>query len=151
MSTPQTAPTPEPQVAADTRDPNQYRLHGHGVEVTYYPTGAGPLTVDGALILTYQDAQRSLEFRGQQAQVVAVADLGTCVTVTIQMRPDADRTTATLLIPTVVLPAGQPSTVHTELITTVHDSTFSGLGDPQRDHYTVTRLTGEASQVILPQ
>jgi hypothetical protein len=72
------------------------------------------------------------------------------VTVTLQTTVDADWKTATLLIPTVVLAAGQPTMVHTELITTVHNSTLTGLGHPQRDHYTVTRLIGEASRGALP-
>jgi hypothetical protein len=63
---------------------------------------------------------------------------------------DADWTTATLLIPTTVLAAGQPATVQTELITTVHNGPLSGIGQPQRDHYTVTPLTGQASQGALP-
>jgi hypothetical protein len=38
----------------------------------------------------------------------------------------------------------------TELIRTVHTSTFAGIGHPQRDHYTVTSLTGQASRGSLP-
>ena len=159
MSTPETAPTPPLPVVDDSRLPNQYHLSGDSIQITYYPTGAGSVIADGPIILAYQDAHGSLVFRGKQVQAVPVADLGTFVTVTIQTRPDADRTTATLLIPTVVLAAGQPTMVHTELITTVHDSTLTGIGDPQRDHYpastqrdhyTVTELTGEASQGPLP-
>jgi hypothetical protein len=155
MSTAQSVPTAAPAApgpVSDTGSPNQYHLHGHGdgVQISYYPTGAGPLTADGPIILAYQDVHRSLTFRGKQAQVVPVANLGTCVTVTLPTTVDADWKTATLLIPTVVLAAGQPTTVHTELITTVHNSTLTGLGHPQRDHYTVTRLIGEASRGTLP-
>jgi hypothetical protein len=32
----------------------------------------------------------------------------------------------------------------------VHTSTFAGIGHPQRDHYTVTSLTGQASRGSLP-
>jgi hypothetical protein len=150
MSTPRSVSTAAPEAVSDTSSPNQYHMDGHGVRISYYPTGAGPLTVDGPIILAYQDVHRSLTFRGKQAQAVPVANLGTCVTVTLQKTVDADWTTATLLIPTVVLAPGQPTTVQTELITTVHNGTLSGIGHPQRDHYTVTPLTGEASHAPLP-
>jgi hypothetical protein len=76
--------------------------------------------------------------------------LGTCVTVTLKIIPDVDLRTATLLIPTVVLGAQTSAPVHTELIRTVHASTFAEIGHPQRDHYTVTSLTGQASRGPLP-
>ena len=117
MSAPPTAPAAPPEAAATTGSPNQYHLRGHGVRSSYYPAGAGPLTVDGRVILTYQDAHRSLVFRCEQAHVVDVPELGTCVTVTLDVTPDAGSTTATLLIPTVVLPAGGSTTAETELIT----------------------------------
>lgn len=147
MAAPQTA-----QVAANALpgSPNQYHLSGNGVRVSYFPGGAGPLTTDGPLILTYQDAHRTLAFRGEQARVVDVPELGTTVTVTLDLTIDAGSITATLLIPTVVLPPGGSTTVQTDLITTSHLFFLTGLGPAQRDHYTVTPLTGEASQHPLP-
>jgi hypothetical protein len=51
-----------------------------------------------------------------------------------------------------VLAAGQPAAVQTELITAVHDNpALTGFGPPQRDNYTVTPLTGQASNAPLPQ
>jgi hypothetical protein len=150
MTTSQTAPSAPPQPSAGTGAPNQYHLHGHGVRISYYPGGAGPVTADGPIILTYQDPHRSKVFRGQQAHAVEVADLGTCVTVTLQLTVDVGSITATLLIPTVVLPAEGSTTVETELITTNHQLFFTGIGHPQRDHYTVTPLTGQASHHPLP-
>jgi len=148
MSAPQTAPTPH---QAAPGSPNQYHLHGGGVRIGYYPEGAGPLTVDGPIILTYQDPNRTLVFRGEQAQVVDVPELGTCVTVTLHLTVDAGSTTATLLIPTVVLPPSGSATVQTELITTNHQFFLTGLGHPQRDSYAVTPLTGLANLHPLPQ
>jgi hypothetical protein len=55
-----------------------------------------------------------------------------------------------VLIPTVVLGGQTSAPVHTELIRTVHTSTFAEIGHPQRDHYTVTSLTGQASRGPLP-
>jgi hypothetical protein len=155
MSAPQSVSSATPQAVTGTSSPNQYHLHGshllgHSIRISYYPDGAGLLTPDGPIILAYQDAHRSLIFRGKAAQVAPVADFGTCVTVTLQKPIDADWTTATLLVPNVVLAAGQSTTVQTELITTVHNGALSGFGHPQRDHYTVTPLTGEASEGPLP-
>jgi hypothetical protein len=155
MTTLQTVSRAAPEGISGTSSPNQFHLHGshmlgQSIRISYYPDGAGPLTPDGPIILAYQDAHRSLIFRGKAAQVVPVADLGTCVTVTLQKPIDADWTTATLLVPNVVLAAGQPTTVQTDLITTVHNGALSGFGHPQRDHYTVTSLTGEAGQGPLP-
>lgn len=155
MSTPQSVSNAAPEAVGVTSSPNQYHLHssyplGQSIRISYFPDGAGPLTVDGPIILTYQDGHRSLVFRGKQARVVPVADLGTCVSVTLELTVDVGSTTATLLIPTVVLAAGQPTSVQTELITTVHQSFLGGIGHPQRDHYTVTALTGEASRGPLP-
>jgi hypothetical protein len=58
MSTSQQVSTAAPQAVSITNSPNQYQLHSHedGVQITYYPTGAGPLTKDGPIILAYQDA-----------------------------------------------------------------------------------------------
>ena len=52
--------------------------------------------------------------------------------------------------PTVVLGGAQSAAVHTLLITTMHASALTGLGDPQRDTYTVTHLVGSANNEILP-
>jgi len=144
MSTPQSAPTAPPGAARNV-SPNQYHLRGYSIQISYYPDGEGPLTTEGPVILTYSDGHQSIAFRGKQADVVPVANLGTCVTVTLQLTPDLGSTTATLLVPTVVLVPGQSTTIQTELITTVHPLFITGLGPPQRDNYTVIPLTGEAS------
>jgi hypothetical protein len=151
-----TAPGTASRAAATpaVNSPNQYHLSGHGVHVSYYPGGIGPVTVDGPIILTYQDAQRSTTFRGVTASVTDVANLGTIVTVKFEpllvSGGSITTTTAALLIPAVVLPAGASTTVHTELITGTHLST-TGPGPAQRDHYAVTALTGEASHHPLPE
>jgi hypothetical protein len=151
MSAPQSVPASTASTGFDSGEPNQYHLHSEsGVQISYYPGGAGPLTVESAVILSYNDGTRSLTFRGKQARVVHVPDLGTCVSVTIETTIDTGSATATILIPTVVLPPGQSTEIETDLIATVHDLFLSGLGRPQRDHYTVVALTGEASYGPLP-
>jgi hypothetical protein len=130
--------------------PNAYHLRGEGIRVSYFPTGEGPLTVDGPVKLVYQDHQRTQTFRTHDVTVADVPSLGSLVTVVLHMTPDLGSTTATLVVPTVILGGAQSAAVHTLLITTMHASTLTGLGDPQRDTYTVTHLTGSANNEILP-
>jgi hypothetical protein len=106
--------------------------------------------VDGPVKLVYQDHHRTLTFRAHDVTVADVPTLGTLVTVVLHMTPDLGSTTATLVVPTVVLGGAQSAPVHTLLITTMHASTLTGLGDPQRDTYTVTHLAGSARNEILP-
>ena len=157
MPTPQPVSNAAPEAVSATSSPNQFHLHGshlygHSIRISYYPDGfqPGPVTPDGAIILAYQDAHQTLTFHKNQTEVVPVAGLGTCVTAVIRRSLDADSITATLLVPTVAVAAGQPATLQSELITTVHHGPDSGFGDPQRDHYTVTALTGQASRAPLP-
>jgi hypothetical protein len=150
MTTLETAPAAVAIEGLNSGSPNQYHLSGHGVHVSYYPGGAGPLTAEGPVILTYQDAHQTLVFRGEQAQVVEVPDLGTTVTVTLHRTIDAGSVSATLLIPTVILPASGSTTVQTDLINTSHQFFVTGLGHPQRDHYTAIPLSGQATHHALP-
>jgi hypothetical protein len=150
MTTLETAPAAHVVQDASSGSPNQYHLSGHGVHVSYYPGGAGPLTAEGPVILTYQDAHQTLVFRGEQAQVVEVPDLGTTVTVILHRTIDAGSVSATLLIPTVILPASGSTTVQVDLINTSHQFFVTGLGHPQRDHYTVIPLSGQAAHHALP-
>ena len=145
-----TTPAPAAPEQAHSSTPNVYHLHGRGTQITYYPDGAGPLTTDGAVTLVYQDTHTTKTFRAKEVSTDDVAGLGTAVTVILQTTVDVGSTTATLLIPSVVLAGAQSVPVHTVLITTVHSSPFSGIGHPQRDVYTTTGLQGSASAVFLP-
>lgn len=130
--------------------PDVYHLHGRGMQITYYPDGSGPPTADGPVTVVYQDTHATKTFRAKQVTVTEVAEVGTLVSVVLQVTVDVGSTTATLLIPSVVLAGAQSVPVHTVLITTVHSTPFSGIGHPQRDVYTTTKLAGSASSVILP-
>ena len=149
MTTTQPAPNAAPATVGQTGAPNQFHLHGHGIQVTYYPEGAGPPTADGPVVLVYQDASHVATYRRSQVHVVAVNGLGTCVTVTLKVIADLGTRSATLLVPSVVL-NGSAAAVHTELINNMHATPFTGIGHPQRDTYTVVSLTGQASVGILP-
>jgi hypothetical protein len=126
-----------------------YRLSGDGVHITYFPTGEGPLTTEGPVMLVYQDLHQARTFRAAEVTVDDVANLGVVVTAALWNVPDLGLTTVSLLIPTVELGVAHSVPVETLLITTLHSSTLFGAGPPQRDSYTVTKLSGTASTEIL--
>lgn len=139
--------------STEATTPNQYHLHDHGISVSYFPEGAGPIVEGrGPLRFTYQDSFRSLAFYGDEVRTVDVPDLGTIVSVTIVQTVDTGSTSASLLVPIVVLPAppSSPISIQTDLITTIHRFFVTAIGHPQREVYSVTALTGVASAGILP-
>ncbi|MCV7349390.1 hypothetical protein [Mycobacterium parmense] len=140
-------PEDGPEDGEDIGVPNQYQLRGNGVRITYFPTGAGPLTHDGRIILIYQDSHRSLVFRGAQVQTVVVADFGTCVTATLERTLEIESVAVTLLIPTVFLADGGSTSIRTVLVTTVHTP---GVIGRQRENHTVVALAGKAWSGPLP-
>ena len=150
MPTPQPVPSIVAEASGDDGSPNQYHLRGNGVRISYFPHGAGPLTADGPIMLVYQDSDRSLTLRGEQADVVVVANFGTCVTITLETTFAPEPTTAMLLVPGVVLTPGRSARIKTALIVALHSLALSGDGRPQRDIYRVLTLIGEASQGPLP-
>ena len=147
MTSPQSTSAAPAAVAA----PNQYHLHGGGITVSYYPEGFGPIPATGPITFIYQDTHVALSFPASEVRTVAVEDLGTLVSVTLKRTVDVGSTSFSLLIPRVnVVPRGAPVAITTEGITTVHRTPFLPPGHAQLDTYTVTRLTGTASDGILP-
>jgi hypothetical protein len=132
--------------------PNQYHLRGANIAVTYFPQGAGPEDRDrGPLRLIYQDQSRSQAFFGDEVRTVDVPDLGAIASVTVDRTTDFGNTTFSLLLPVVVLPDHPNASAHidTQGITTIHPGVF-GIGQPQRDLYTVAPLSGTASNGPVP-
>ena len=128
--------------------PNHYQLSGGGISITYLPVGAG-----GLAHLQYQDAQRTLNFSGNQIRTVEVPDIGTVVSVTLTITVDSGSTTFSVLIPRVTLQSATGSSAHirTDGITTVHRfSLVPAFNLGQDELYTVTPLRGTASSVIIP-
>ena len=125
-----------------------FELSGHGIDITFMPVGAG-----GLAHFTYQDAQRSLAFTGDQIRSVPIGDLGTVVSVTLVLTPDSGSTTFSVLIPHVNLDSqrGASAPVHTDGITTHHRfSLVPQLLRGQLERYHVTPMHGTASSVIIP-
>ena len=150
---PSVASAPQPPVGAPQplpsfAQPDLFELTGHGIDVRYLPVGVG-----GLPHLSYHDAQRSLQFVGDQIRTVAVADLGTMVSVTLVLTPDSGSTTFSVLLPHVNLDnqRGSSATVHTDGITTHHRfSLVPQLLRGQLERYHVTPLHGTASLVLIP-
>ena len=112
-----------------------------GLQVSYSVAGPNLHYHQGAVVK---------DFTGNQIRVAEVPDLGTLVSVTIQMMVDSGSTTFTLLLPIVNLPASPalPAAVPvtTGGVTTLHRfSTVLALQNGQQETYTVTPLQGTAS------
>jgi hypothetical protein len=147
-TTNQTQTAPSAQPAAQTATPDLWELYGDGISIVYHPVFVGGLPA-----LTYQDAHRTLHFRGNELRKVEVPDLGTVISFTLVMTVDTGSTTFSLLLPRVNLPnhIGASTHISTEGITTVHRlSPVPAANLGQRDLYTCTPLHGTASLVIIP-
>ena len=125
--------------------PNLYQLHGRHLNIIYATSG-----IDGKPHFSYHDTHHTLQFSGDQIRTVDT-EIGTLVTVTIQLTVDSGSTTFSLLLPSVNL--NQPHTVahiKTEGITTLHKfSLIPALNQGQTELYTVAKLTGTAQFVLF--
>jgi hypothetical protein len=115
--------------------PSKWTLAGGGISVHYTTTPTPG-------VLHYVDVVGPKTFSGAQIRVVPERDLGTLVSVTLNVSPVAE-TTFTVLLPAAVLDAAHPvEPVQTDGFTT-HHLLFPPLG--QKAFYTVTPLVGSAS------
>jgi hypothetical protein len=122
--------------------PNLFHLSGRHVHVDYASSG-----IDGRPSVSYQDAFRSVQFRGDELGVVETP-AGTLVTVTIVRTVDAGSTSFSVVVPRMNIDAGTPSPLSTVGITTIHRfSLVPALDRGQLDTYSVTRLHGTAQAV----
>jgi hypothetical protein len=130
MSETKTRPAAKPQTP-QVIAPNLFSLAGGGLHVSFSTSG-----IDGKPHFSYQDAQRTLSFRGDEIRMVTVPDLGMLVSVTIALTIDSGSTTFSTV------------PVRTNGITTHHAfSIIPALNQGQQDFYRVTGLHGTASQV----
>jgi hypothetical protein len=124
--------------------PNLFHLSGQGRHITYATSG-----LNGQPHLHYQDSQHNLNFSGDQVRTVA-CDLGTVVSVTIQLTVDAGSSSFSMLIPRMHLRNGETGQVRTEGILTIHRfSLIPALSHGQLDLYTATPLQGTAQHVLF--
>ena len=126
--------------AAVGKKPNYYDLSGDGIHVTYATT-----TFQGQPVLIYQDSHTTKKFTGSKEIRTVATEIGTLVTVTLQIVVDAASTSFSVMIPTVNLAVADTSNVDTFGVTTLHKSTI--IGPPlqgQTEVYTTHELKGTA-------
>jgi hypothetical protein len=147
-----------PPTPAAPVQPNHFELcgpylHGSGNIHVSYTTHSGPSTPEfpkGPPRFSYQDASQSHAFSGKEIQIVDT-ETAQIVSVVLRLTPDSGSTTFSLLVPRVNLPAGQPTPISTDGVTAIHRFAIApGLLQGQLDHFSVTPLTGTASNIIVP-
>jgi hypothetical protein len=128
-------------------------LYGGGSIHVSYTTHSGPATPEfpqGPPRFNYQDASESRAFSGKEIQIVDT-EAAQIVSVVLRLTTDSGSTTFSLLVPRVNLPAGQPTHISTDGITAIHRFAVApGLLHGQLDRFSITRLTGTASNIIVP-
>ncbi len=146
-------PTPAAPVQPNHFELSGAYLYGSGSIHVSYTTHSGPATPEfpeGPPQFSYQDANQSRAFSGNEIQIVDT-EAAQIVSVVLRLTPDSGSTTFSLLVPRVNLPAGQPTPISTDGITAIHRFAIApGLLQGQLDHYSVTPLTGTASNIIVP-
>ena len=136
MSTPPQAPP--------HKSPNLYIVHGHGLHVTYSTSG-----FDGKPHFDYHDSHGTHAFSGDQIRTEQT-EIGTLVSVTIQLTVDSGSTSFSLLVPTVNLGSANSVPISTVGITTRHKfSIIQSLNLGQTELYSTTNLTGTAQAVVF--
>ncbi len=126
---------------------NRFVLKGEGLELTYDET-----TITGQAQLIYQVLQgvHSRTFTGNELSVKP-SDIGTLVTVTLEVIPDDKRILFTLLIPTINVTGTNEVPFETLAIyTTVRDSIIGSNGvSGAVESYQCVQLEGTA-QFVTP-
>jgi len=124
---------------------NHFSLSGGHIHVDYAST-----SFTSQPRLTYHDPVRNLSFSGADIRTVAVADIGTIVSITLSITPDVGSTTFSVLIPRVIVSGpGGSNPVATEGLTTTHSTPFAPQIPGQREKYRVVRLTGTANFLVF--
>jgi len=124
--------------------PNSYQLSGPHLHVSYTTT-----SISGKPTMTYQDAHEGRSFIGDEIRTVE-CDLGTLVSVTLRLTPDAGATSFSLVIPHMRITQGTTGAVQTEGITTMHRFAFAPqLLHGQLDSYKVVALHGTAQSAVF--
>ncbi|MGI9000324.1 MAG: hypothetical protein ACR2GH_01520 [Pseudonocardia sp.] len=130
-------------MSAPVNEPNSYELSCDGVTLNYSTS-----SFDGSPRLSFRDAERDLNFSGAEIGTRAT-DLGTEVTVTLEVVFDARTVTLTLLVPAINLGEAQEVEFATVAIETTNLTTIGGpaLITGPLQTYRVIELTGTAKSV----
>jgi hypothetical protein len=125
-----------------SKTPDLYILQCHGLQVSYSTT-----SIDGTPRFDYQDSHGTHAFVGDEIQSEET-EIGTLVSVTIELTVDRGSTSFSLLVPSVNLGIANSAPISTVGITTRHKFAIpQSLNLGQTELYTVTQLAGSAQHV----
>jgi hypothetical protein len=128
----------------DKPTPNLFELRAKQLHISYSTSG-----IDGKAHFTYQDAQQTLSFKGDQIRALDT-EIGTLVSVSIRRTVDTGSTTFSILIPTVNLDATRSANIATRGITTIHKfSMIPAFNSGQTEIYSTVILNGTARAVLF--
>ena len=126
--------------AAASKQANAYDLSGDGITIGYSSD-----SLVGGPTFHYQDRRTKKDFRGKEVRTEK-SELGSLVTVTLELTPDRGSTSFTVLIPRVNLDGSKAADVSTYGITTVHTISIGGPVAPgQAETYAAIELKGTAN------
>lgn len=124
--------------------PNRYELKGEQTQINYVTLGEQPL-------LTYRVFQgpATRSFQGDQIRI-RETEIGTLITVTIDVIPDESETTLTVVLPQINLGETREQSFQTVAFVTTQRSSIAGpelvVGVVQS--YRIVSLEGDARSVI---
>lgn len=127
-------------------DPNVFELTGDGVHITY--DARGPFIDQPGLkpTITYQDADRNLSFTGDEIRSQQ-SEIGTLVSVSLNMTVDAGATVLTVVLPSINLARATEQPFETLAIVTESFGILPREG--ARQIYDVLELDGVARFIPL--
>jgi hypothetical protein len=141
------APAPETvNSLPNYNSPDQFELKGHCAEVIYSTSN-----IAGIPQFSYRDHQRQVSVSGEDIRTLQT-EIGELVTVTLEVIPDFQEVTFTLLLPTIHLPPEHnESPIRTEGILTTARSSIAGprLMEGQVENYCAMALHGTAKLVAF--
>jgi hypothetical protein len=125
--------------------PNLFQLAGGYIQITYSTT-----SITGKAQFHYQDQKRDVNVTGEDIRSLET-EIGTLVTVTLEVIPDLHTLTVSLLVPQIKLNEGNESPLSTPAILTTHRTSIGGPGlvEGQVQTYEVVALEGTASLVAF--
>lgn len=127
----------------EATQPNLFELAGEYTQITYSTS-----SITGQPQFHYQDRQREVNATGGDIRS-QVTEIGTLVTVTLEVIPDLHTLTVTLLVPQINLGGGTESPLSTRAILTTHHTSIGGPGlvEGPLQTYEAVALEGTASLV----
>jgi hypothetical protein len=127
----------------ESTQPNLFELTGEYTQITYSTT-----SITGQPQFHYQDQQRDLTITGDDIRSLGT-EIGTMITVTLEVIPDLHTLTLTLLVPQINLNEGTESSLSTLAILTTHLTSIGGpsLVEGQLQTYEAVALEGTARLV----